>query len=284
MVPDPRPVRRANAGLTYKGQADQSSHTPPWRRLRAWMPGTRSASTQQQGGLSGAMSHTRWARLQLPTLQGKQWAGVAGQRPSDVRNVSTATHNCPSTRPTQQKGWRQWAKDACDGSAGARHAFAIGIDGDEPAVLAGPGLLIKQMETCLPLWLDGRRAAAKQLVDQACWGDPVPGPCLASLDGVLKKKPEQRGLVIEHVSLGWATRKDTRRSSSKKAAAWCSLRVWRLRLWATWRPGGRGALRVARRNAWSAQWPPSLCQTSAPGTQAGSFRHKGHLQTLCSRQ
>ena len=69
------------------------------------------------------------------------------------------------------KSWRQWAQQACDRSAGAGHAFTkSGIDGDEPAALAGPGLLVKQMEMWLPLWLDGRRAAAKQLADQECWG------------------------------------------------------------------------------------------------------------------
>ena len=62
----------------------------------------------------------------------------------------------------------------------------IGMDGDEPAPLAGPGLLVKQTETWLPLWLDGRRATAKQLADQECWGDPMPRPSLEALDAVLR--------------------------------------------------------------------------------------------------
>ena len=58
-----------------------------------------------------------------------------------------------------------------------------------------------------------------------------------------------KGLVIEHVSLGQATRKDTRRSCSRKAR--CA--AWWPRLWATWLPGGRGL---------------------ALGMQAGSFQNR----------
>ena len=55
--------------------------------------------------------------------------------------------------------WRQRAKEACQGSARAGHAFSkTGIDDGKHGGLAGPELLVKQMETWLPLWLDGRRA------------------------------------------------------------------------------------------------------------------------------
>ena len=50
--------------------------------------------------------------------------------------------------------WRKWAKEACQGSAGGLDAG----DGEGPA---GPQLLVNQMGTWLPLWLDPRRANAK---------------------------------------------------------------------------------------------------------------------------
>ena len=60
-----------------------------------------------------------------------------------------------------------------------RHAFTkIGIDDGEHCGLAGPELLVKQMVTCLPLWLDGRRADAKQFADQEDWGELLPRPSL----------------------------------------------------------------------------------------------------------
>ena len=63
--------------------------------------------------------------------------------------------------------WRQWAKEACQGSAGAAHGFSkVGLDDGEVGGLAGPELLVKQMGTWLPLWLDSRRVNAKQLADQ----------------------------------------------------------------------------------------------------------------------
>ena len=57
-------------------------------------------------------------------------------------------------------------------------------------MLAGPWLPIKQMETWLPLWMDGLRAAAKQLADQACRGDPTPRPS--------SKLPSQAAVLGAH--------------------------------------------------------------------------------------
>ena len=54
--------------------------------------------------------------------------------------------------PESARGWRQWAKEACLGSARAGHAFTkIGTDDGEQGALAGPGLLVKQLGTWLPL-------------------------------------------------------------------------------------------------------------------------------------
>ena len=73
--------------------------------------------------------------------------------------------------------WRQWAKEAYQGSAGAAHGFSkVGLDDDEVGGLAGPELLVKQLGAWLPLWLDGRRAIAKQLADQEDWGELLPRP------------------------------------------------------------------------------------------------------------
>ena len=65
--------------------------------------------------------------------------------------------------------WRRWAKEACQGSAGAAHDVG---DGDG---LAGPQLLVKQMPTWLPLWPDSRRANADM-------GEPLPRPALEEVD------------------------------------------------------------------------------------------------------
>ena len=50
------------------------------------------------------------------------------------------------------------------------------------------------MGTWLPLWLDGRRAEARQLGDQADWGDPLPRPSLAEVDAVCKTYKSTAGL------------------------------------------------------------------------------------------
>ena len=58
--------------------------------------------------------------------------------------------------------WRQWVKEACQGHAGAAHGFSkVGLDVVDGDGLAGPQLLVNQMGTWLPLWLDSRRANAK---------------------------------------------------------------------------------------------------------------------------
>ena len=60
--------------------------------------------------------------------------------------------------------------------------------------IAGPELLVKQMETWLPLRLDGRRAAAKQLADQEEVGEPLPRPSLEEVDDVCKTYKSMAGL------------------------------------------------------------------------------------------
>ena len=56
------------------------------------------------------------------------------------------------------------------------------------------------METRLPLWLDGRRAAAKQLANQACWGDSMPRPSLEAVDIVFKTYKSTAGLGHESMN------------------------------------------------------------------------------------
>ena len=89
------------------------------------------------------------------------------------------------------RGWRQWAKEACQGSAGAGHASTkTGIEDGEHCGLAGPELLVKQMETWLPLCMDGRRANAKQLTDQ----ELLPRPSLEEVGDVCKTYKSTAGL------------------------------------------------------------------------------------------
>ena len=96
------------------------------------------------------------------------------------------------------RGWRQWAQEACQGSAGAAHGFSkVGLDvgdGDGDG-LAGPQLLVKQIgEAWLPLWLDSRRANAKQLADQEDVGEPLPRPSLEEVDNVCKTYKHTAGM------------------------------------------------------------------------------------------
>ena len=91
--------------------------------------------------------------------------------------------------------WRQWAKEACQGSAGAAHGFSkAGLDAGDGEGLAGPQLLVNQMGTWLPLWLDPRRANAKQLADQEDMGEPLPRPSLEEVDNVCKTYKHTAGL------------------------------------------------------------------------------------------
>ena len=98
--------------------------------------------------------------------------------------------------------WRQWAKEACQGSAGATHGFSkVGIDDGQVGGLAGPELLVKQMETWLPLWLDGRRANAKQLADQEDWREPLPRLSLEEVDDVCKTYKSTAGLGHDCINI-----------------------------------------------------------------------------------
>ena len=80
------------------------------------------------------------------------------------------------------------------GLCGHRALTKISIDNCKQGTLAAPELLAKQMETWLPLWLDGRRAAAKQLADQEEFGDPLPRPSLEDVDDVCKTYKSAAGL------------------------------------------------------------------------------------------
>lgn len=87
--------------------------------------------------------------------------------------VSTITHKkvTNASAAASSRGWRQWAGEACRGSAGAVRAFAkLGIDVGSAASASGPRLSDEQLATGLPLWMDGRRAAAKQLRDLTAGG------------------------------------------------------------------------------------------------------------------
>ena len=91
--------------------------------------------------------------------------------------------------------WRQWAKEACQSSAGAAHGFSkVGLDAGDGEGLAGPQLWVNQMGTWLPLWLDPRRANAKQLADQEDMGEPLPRPSLEDVDNVCKTYKHTEGL------------------------------------------------------------------------------------------
>ena len=96
--------------------------------------------------------------------------------------MSTVTRNWPSTplRLIQQMA----------GGSGRKKPALV----QRGLGMAGPGLVIKQMETWLPMWLDGRRAAAKQLADPACWGGPMPRQSFEALDSVLKTHKGTAGL------------------------------------------------------------------------------------------
>ena len=67
----------------------------------------------------------------------------------------------------------------------AAHGISkAGLDCGDGEGLAGPQLLVNQMVTWPPLWLDPRRANAKQLADQEDMGQPLPRPSLEEVDNV----------------------------------------------------------------------------------------------------
>ena len=80
------------------------------------------------------------------------------------------------------------------GSAAFTKIGIDNIDNGEQGTPAVPELLGKQMETWLPVWLDGCRAASKQLADQDDWGDPLPRPSLEKVDDVCKTYKNTAGL------------------------------------------------------------------------------------------
>ena len=128
-------------------------------------------------------------------------------------------------------------------------------------------------------WLEWLRAAEAAW----CW---IHDLCGTQRMPLLERS---KGLVIEHVSLGQATRKDTRRRCSKKAVG--------LALPASpfgaggWQPGrleeGADLAGYTSQRSVQHRLPQSRCPTLPPGTQAGSFRRKNPWHThsvQCSRQ
>ena len=93
-----------------------------------------------------------------------------------------------------------------------------------------------------------------------------------------------KGLVIEHVSLGQATRINTRRSCSKEAAACRSLRRLVAQAVCNLAAGRRSGPRSTRLNGQFTRLPQSRCPTLAPGTHAGIFHRKKLWHTPCSMQ
>ena len=146
--------------------------------LGPWDPGWVFAS---QGALSQALSSA---------LTSASWADIAKQAMVFVSHHTQQAINAAAS--ASARAWRTWAKEACQGSGGAGHGFAKLVPDDGEQGLAGPQLLVQQMRTWLPLWLDGRRANAKQLGDQEDWGEPLPRPSLQEVDGVCKDIQELR--------------------------------------------------------------------------------------------
>ena len=136
-----------------------------------------------------AMAHTHCAKLQTCG----DWAVQVTRVMVFVKRHIQQAVNAAAV--DSARCWRQWAKEACQGSAGAAHGFSkAGLDVGDGDGLAGPQLLVNQMGTWLPLWLDPRRANAKQLADQEDVGEPLPRPSLKEVDKVCKTYKHTAGL------------------------------------------------------------------------------------------
>ena len=100
-----------------------------------------------------ALANTPYTK-QSPARIGQIWPGES----------CFASH---ATRNTRSMFRRQWAKEARSGSAGAGHAFTkLGTDNSEHCALAGPELLVKQMEDMAAAMVgraQGEREAARRL-------------------------------------------------------------------------------------------------------------------------
>ena len=208
----PRATTRGGGGA--KRPRLGAPHDAWWRRrLAAWPLGGRGGPrrTRYNG------QFTRLLRSRCPTLAPGIQAGTfrpkkpwhtlcAMQQPVGI-GQSRSHGSCFSPRVKTQQAvnaaaadsapcWRQWAKETCQGSAGAAH----GLDDGENCGLAGPELLVKQSGTWLPLWLDTSRANAKQLADQEYWGDPLPRPSLEEVDDVCKTCNNTAGLGYDCIN------------------------------------------------------------------------------------
>ena len=202
VVPDPRPLR--DPKQAFSGEEQRVGH-----RARFSRPGhaQRHEETLQQKGRSlaaGGRGEPRSVRCNGQSTRLLQFRDpnlVSGDPGWDFPSQEDLAHTLRKAATcgdwafqvtkvmvfikshTQQavsaaaadsaRCWRQWAKEACQGSAGAAHGFSkVGLDDGEGGGLAGPQLLVKQVETWLPLWLDSRRANAKRLADQEDVGEP----------------------------------------------------------------------------------------------------------------
>ena len=151
---------------------------------RSWPLGSRLGfSVARSHGTLVAQSCNLW-RLGRPGHKGHGFC-QGSQTASSQRSAAVDSARC----------WRRWAKEACQGSAGAAHGFSkVGLDVGDGEGLAGPQLLVNQMGTWLPLWLDPRRANAKQLADQEDMGERLPRNSLEEVDNVCKTYKHTAGL------------------------------------------------------------------------------------------
>ena len=118
---------------------------------------------------------------------------AAARRPSNHKSRHVQAVNAAAV--DSARCWRRWAKGVCQESAGAAHGFSkVGLDVGDGEGLAGPQLLANQMGTWLLLWLDPRRANAKQLADQENMGESLPRPSLEEVDNVCKTYKHTAGL------------------------------------------------------------------------------------------
>ena len=213
-----RPFLERSKGLVIEhvslGQATRndtrrrcSKKAAAWRALRrlvaqavgslaGWRKERASQGTLQQ-------SVNLLASISLPDLG--LGSGTHSAQPGGT-GLSRSQGSCFSSRVTHNKELtlRLWIRRVVGGngrrklargSAGAAHGFSkAGLDLGDGEGLVGPQLLVNQIGTWLPLWLDPRRANAKQLADQEDKGEPLPRPSLEEVDNVCKTYKHTAGL------------------------------------------------------------------------------------------
>ena len=168
------------------------------RRVRCNSQSTRSLQSRYPilapGIQAGIFRHKKLWHTLCAKLQP---VGTGPSRSQGPWFSSRVTHNKQLTlwlwirRVVGGNGRRKLAR----GPARAAHGFSkVGLDVGDGDGLAGPQPLVNQMGTWLPLWLDPRRANAKQLADQEDMGEPLPRPSLEEVDNVCKTYKHTAGL------------------------------------------------------------------------------------------